>query len=363
MPAAGNRRTIPSYYSVFLLAILICLSPIKPLAYVAPFLAVCWLLCTSGNRVVRARAGLAVLLVAGLMSAYYLLFPQYIFLGGFLAGITYGTFLFLSVVPAKYLADAKLLERMTGLVTKVLLVEASFGILQGLVEAYRSGSFDIANGDAVEGTIHLAFGPDLAFGNPMFAANVCFMLLVLLPRIIEKRRSAYLPFLLGATAFVMASVMHMIILLTIAVIFALCVFRPPIPPYVRKGRLAAVALLVPLSTVWLLGNNLRSLPNFVSGFVDGDIPKAEMVRRAIFEMPTDYPAMPFVGLGAGQFSSRASLIATGLYLGGSQIRGTCRSSKAKSRNLSQTTCTTCGSLLLILMSPAEVPRSGHFFLG
>jgi hypothetical protein len=34
------------------------------------------------------------------------------------------------------------------------------------------------------------------------------------------------------------------------------------------------------------------------------------------ELPGEQPLQPFVGLGPGQFSSRASLIATGLYLGG-----------------------------------------------
>jgi len=305
-----------SYYSAFWIAILICLSPIKPLAYAAPFLAVCWLLCASGNRDVLMRAGLALLSVAGVFTAYYLLFPKYIFLGGFLATVTYGTFFFLVIVPVKRIADEKLLERMTELIGKVLLVEASFGILQGLVEAYRSGSFDTANGDAVEGTIHLAFGSDNAFGNPMFAANLCFMLLAILPCMIEKKRAAYVPFVLGGIAFVMASVMHMIILFTISVIFALCVFRPPIPVYATKRRLMAAAFLVPLLTVGLLGNNLRSLPDLASGLFNGELPKSQIVDRAIFEMPEEYPAMPFVGLGAGQFSSRASLITTGLYFGG-----------------------------------------------
>jgi hypothetical protein len=41
-----------------------------------------------------------------------------------------------------------------------------------------------------------------------------------------------------------------------------------------------------------------------------------MIDRALTEMPREYPAMPFIGLGLGQFSSRAALISTGLYFGG-----------------------------------------------
>jgi hypothetical protein len=77
-----------------------------------------------------------------------------------------------------------------------------------------------------------------------------------------------------------------------------------------------LALLVPTLTAVLLAGNLGSLPYFATEFFAGELPKGEMIRRALFEMPDEYPTMPITGLGAGQFSSRASLIATGLYFGG-----------------------------------------------
>ena len=38
--------------------------------------------------------------------------------------------------------------------------------------------------------------------------------------------------------------------------------------------------------------------------------------EALYEIPVAYPIMPLVGLGPGQFSSRAALIGTGTYFGG-----------------------------------------------
>jgi hypothetical protein len=301
---------------VFLLVVLICLSPFKPLAYVVPFLAICWLYIGSENYELKKR----VIYICGAtfiaLMLSYILFRNYRLIGGLFAAITYGTFLLLAAVPAKCLGDRALLEKMTEFIRKVLLFEAIVGIIQGLVAAYESGSFDVANGDVVEGTIHLSFSPDDAFGNPMFAANLCFMLIALLPGFVAKKRPVYIPVALGIVAFVLASVMHMIVFLALSLIFALCVFRPPIPVRIGKRRLIGMALVAPVLTLVLLSGNLGTLPYFAAGFLAGELPKGEMVRRAIFDMPAENPTMPIIGLGAGQFSSRASLITTGLYFGG-----------------------------------------------
>lgn len=298
------------------MVVLVCLSPFKPLAYVVPFIAICWLYFRSGNYELRKRVICICASTVIVLALSYVLFRNYRLVGGLLAAITYGTFLLLTVIPAKCLGDKALLEKMTELTRKVLLVEAIVGILQGLVAAYESGSFDVANGDVVEGTIHLSFSPDDAFGNPMFAANLCFMLLALLPRFVAKKRPVYIPVALGIVAFVLASVMHMIVFLALSLIFAVCMFRPPIPVAIGKPRLIGMALVAPVLTLALLSGNLGTLPYFATGFLAGELPKGEMVRRAFFDMPAENPTMPIIGLGAGQFSSRASLITTGLYFGG-----------------------------------------------
>jgi hypothetical protein len=42
--------------------------------------------------------------------------------------------------------------------------------------------------------------------------------------------------------------------------------------------------------------------------------------HALYDIPIEYPMMPIVGLGPGQFSSRAALIGTGMYFGGDNPR-------------------------------------------
>jgi hypothetical protein len=73
---------------------------------------------------------------------------------------------------------------------------------------------------------------------------------------------------------------------------------------------------VPVLALLFLSANLKSLPAVFSDLKGGDHPRAEIIRRVFVEMPADYPEMPIIGLGPGQFSSRAALISTGLYFGG-----------------------------------------------
>jgi hypothetical protein len=250
-----------------------------------------------------------------LLSLYWLLRSDYAIAGGLLAIVTYGSFLFLAMIPTKLIASEKLMDRVIGLVGKVLVFEAVVGILQAVVNARESGGFDLANGDAVHGTLFFSFQPDLAFSNPMFAANVVFFLLALVPNLISKRRSFRWPVTLGAVAFVLASVVHMILFAAVATTFAILVFRPPFSKNNRLVRISLAALL-PLLALTFLSENLQTVTHQIDLFLTGNLPKAEMVSRSLSEMPRDYPEMSIVGLGPGQFSSRAALIGTGMYIGG-----------------------------------------------
>ena len=270
----------------------------------------------AGSHQVRHRALWILGLFLAVIAFYTLANSNFIVIGGLLAGITYGTFFFLVVVPVERIGGKQLLDRVTNLVALVLLVEGSVGILQAVLAAFESESFDLGNGDAVAGTINLSFTPDGGFSNPMFASTTCFMLLALIPALIAKKRSIYIPFVLGAIAFVMASVVHLIIFAAIAAGTAYLLFNPPVSGRVGKFRFATVVLLVPLLAGALLANNLVGLPGFATALAEGDHPRAEVIHRAFVEMPHEYPTMPLTGLGPGQFSSRAALIASGMYFGG-----------------------------------------------
>lgn len=311
-----DEKIATVYYQSFVIALVVCLTPFKALAYAAPFIAGAWLLLKSHSASARRKAWLVLASAVGIVIAYWMFRHDYSIGAGFLAIVTYGAPLFLAVIPTKSLANDELLDRMVGLVSKVLVFEALLGILQAVVNASQSGGFDLSNGDAVQGTIHLSFVSDAAFSNPIYAANVAFFLLALIPHIFLKRRSVFWPVALGTIAFILASVVHMILFVGVGLVFALAWFRAPLPRRIRKVQLISALSLGLLLAMTALADNLRNIGYQASLFAGQDLPKAVMVYRALYEMPHEYPAMPFVGLGPGQFSSRASLISTGLYFGG-----------------------------------------------
>jgi hypothetical protein len=313
---ADEKGIRESYYEAFVLALVMCLSPFKALAYAAPFLAGSWFLYRSRSLSGRRRARRVLASALGLVVTYWLFRAHYSMAAGLLAIVTYGTFFLLVIIPTESLASKDLLDRMTGLVGKVLIVEAIVGIAQALVSASRSGGFDLSNGDAVQGTIHLSFISDGSFSNPIYAANMTFFLLALAPYLMSKKRRVFWPILLGTVALILASVIHMILFAAVGLMFALLLFHPSLPRKMNKFQLVSAVVLGPVLAIAVLSDNLRNITYQAGLFAGGDLPKAVMVYRALYEMPHDYPAMPLVGLGPGQFSSRASLISTGRYFGG-----------------------------------------------
>ena len=311
-----DEQITAAYFQSFVVALVLCLSPFKAVAYAAPFVSGAWFLFRSHSASARRKAWLVLVSATGLVIAYWIFRHDYSVGAGFLAILTYGAPLLLAVVPAEYLANNELLDRMIGLVSKALIFEALVGIVQAVASSSRTGGFGLANGDAVQGTIHLSFVSDAAFSNPIYAANVSIFLLALIPSLILRKRSAFWPVLLGTIAFILASVVHMILFLIFGLTLSLIWFHPPFARRTHKTRLVFIGVLGLLLAMTALGSNLGTISYQAGLFAGEDLPKAVIVYRAVYEMPHEYPAMPFVGLGPGQFSSRASLISTGLYFGG-----------------------------------------------
>src|SRR5690606_23750128 len=66
----------------------------------------------------------------------------------------------------------------------------------------------------------------------------------------------------------------------------------------------------------LLRTNLGHVPTFARVMLAGQYPRAVVVERMMTEAPDEYSMMPVLGLGPGQFGSRAALLGTGMYFGG-----------------------------------------------
>src|SRR5690606_13693093 len=121
------------------------------------------------------------------------------------------------------------------------VIQAALGIVQALYGASLSGSFDIANGDYVEGTIHPWLPSGRSFSNPMFAANMAVMLLALAPYIMKRRRRYFFPFLLGSMALILASVVHVLLFLAAAFALIMTLYAPVL--FSRRGGIILMALL------------------------------------------------------------------------------------------------------------------------
>jgi hypothetical protein len=62
--------------------------------------------------------------------------------------------------------------------------------------------------------------------------------------------------------------------------------------------------------------NLASVRQYWDSIATRRSIRVQMVERALVDMPAVYPQLPLIGLGLGQFNSRAAMICTGRYFGG-----------------------------------------------
>ena len=305
------------YYWSVVIAALICWSPFNALAYVAPFLVLGMLIIAERQGRILRRALAWMWFWLAMVAVYGLLNPEFQFGNAFVAFVTWAGLIVILLIPAGEFNSPILRHKLEKFAWKVLLVESVWGIVQGIYGYFHTGSFDLANGDYVEGTIHPPLAPELAYSNVMFAINIALLLLFLLPALWRRKTVRHgVIYGLGLLAFVMASVVHAILFLLVAGgISAVLVWG-------RRPRLSrvmgtTVVLMAAGAIAWmLLPTNLGTVRPFAQQVLRGEVPKSVSVVTALYEMPREYPYMPIVGLGPGQYASRAGLISTGLYFGG-----------------------------------------------
>ena len=309
------HRYDKAYFWSFIAVIILCWSPSNLLAYLAPLLCVAIFVLLSKNQMVMRNVILWFLFWGILISAYIVLSPGFVVHSAILSVLTYSSFLVVLAIPGQLIARQGLLNRMLVWARWIVIIEALVGITQGLYGFSRTGTFDSSNGDFVEGTIHLALAPELAFSNPMFAINMAFLLIAILPDLI-LRRKGFVAITLGSIALILASVMHVLIILAVAGIIAILLYWP-ISLRRRMTYLLMIGLIVAVAlSFFALRRNFGIANSFARRLISGDSYRTQAVKRTVVDLPNDYPLVPIVGLGPGQFSSRAGLIGTGLYFGG-----------------------------------------------
>lgn len=306
-----------TYYMGFVVVLVACFSPFKIVGYIAPALFTAWISVASNNRVMRTRL-VALAFTAIVIGLFYaLLAPEFLVANYLLALVTYSAFLPILAIDSQALASVALYRRMLTTTASMMLFQGALGIVQyayGVVDTGRFGE-----GDYVEGTIHPQLSSDANFSNPIFAVNITLMLLacISMPGVLTKGRAKLV---VGAVALVMASVFHVLVFLLGGFVIARIATRVRVRTSgPRKPRSKWMLALLVVGGLGAATFPVRLLSTYAGDVLDMEalaVPRAILMYRVFTELPHDAPLQPYIGLGPGHFSSRASLIASGLYLGG-----------------------------------------------
>lgn len=308
-------RESKAFYYIALLVLYSSWMPVQSIPYVIPFICVVIFLVMVPRKknIIYFLSYLGFFLAFGIL--HFILTPHFIWTNAFLSLITYSSLLFILIVKPAPFYIKKVYNAILPHVKLVLLLQVAIGIIQVIYGASVTGSFDLDTGDFVEGTIHPALMSERSFSNPMFATNIFFMIVFLIPSL-KYTKETFLHIALGGTVLVLASVVHLLLFIVIAVIasFILLDFKK-----LTQGRYAKYLLVViGIPTLLFISQprNFSLIGSYAVKIVGGELPKVTVTLRTFSTIPQDYEYMPYIGLGPGQFTSRASLIGTGRYIGG-----------------------------------------------
>ena len=306
-----------SFYAIVIM-IFMCFQPSKGIGYMAPYAFIVLVLVLARPAGLIPRMGMW-LAVWGMLAGLYVVVDHSFEPQSFiLAFITYSSFVVM-FIPSSFFSPA-LFARVRKFLVPFVVIESGIGILQALIGHSIKGTFDKGNGDVVRGTMALGFAVDPNIANSMFIISLVFLILALYP-LVAARKSGYVWLGMGILTVILASVMHVILLVAAAVVFAnFCMNAHRLKTIAAMaGGLALVFGLV----LTILPKNMDDIGYFEEQLMEGATPKAQLFLTSFLILPQEVPSMMFVGLGPGQFSSRAAMISTGQYLnakgGGEQL--------------------------------------------
>lgn len=315
------------FYWGYILTSLLVFSPLKAVAYITPVIFLSFFLFTRPLYVDKfffKRTLLVVCVWVFLFLVYKFQYPNIFYSTSFFISIvTYSSIYPLVIIKNSRLASRELMEKICAYSRVLFFVQGVIGLIQAFYGFIKFGSFDTANGDHVEGTIHLPLYAELSFSNPMFSCNMIFLFTLLFVEQMRTKKVGNLILMIpGILSLVLASVMHQIGFYLVAIIVSI-VMLPNLGKVgdldlskIRKVAFRAVLVFVMIGIVFLRSNfsQVISIPRQVITESE-NIPKAIVTKHAIIDLPYDESMAPIIGLGPGQFSSRAGLIASGYYLG------------------------------------------------
>lgn len=233
--------------------------------------------------------------------------------------ITYGGLIVAYVLPELNIENEK---KYYNLIGTILIAQSVIGLLQSFTSALIISdlSFDGANGDFVKGTIQLIPQYSEDFGNVMFATNIVGLILIYFQKYLSTKSIKDISIiLLGLLVLILASVVHLLIVFIVALVLTTLIFMIKNRYLMRN---LSYIFITPIILILIFRitqpNNFSLLKQYGEKIISLENKKAKITERVFTEALQKYPKIWFIGMGPGQFSSRAALIATGYYFGGTE---------------------------------------------
>jgi hypothetical protein len=305
------------FFEGFLLAIILTFLPFKAIAFTIPFIFFLLLLVRSKSGLLIKKFTFLVLISGAVLSGYFViyLFEDHTFIvsNGILSFISYSSFLILFLIPKNIISEKYNYEFYVKVLLPFMLVEGLYGISQRTISFFKG----INHGDLVEGTINplSAFvGSTSGFGNQFFTINLIFLLIFCFPYVYKEKKGMF-SYGTAFLAVILASVGHAFYSLILAVILVLVYYEGK-SVLVRPKRLMIMVAIPALMVIAIatfdekVYNDSARQANL---FFSGDTPKSKAIEIVFQKVSKEYSFMHSIGLGPGQYSSRAGLIASGHY--------------------------------------------------
>lgn len=321
---------------VYAISLFLCFSPLKPLAFISPlfviFLMVFYVQVRPIYNLLKLTLFLLLYSVVGLL--YFFVNKDFLWLNFIFWLLTNSSYLFF-IVSFRGLMDTNLLQRMASLTFKVLLVEACLGVIQVLFNAiFITHGFDGGTGDAAMGTVNPTFGVGDGKGSNIYYAIGLSALAVLVFMFHKYDRMKIHPikYLIVVLGWVVASVMHSIFMLIASVLIAIFLFiffprKNKSAGFIKQLKVVrkiSISVFVIVIILFLfLPGNVRLLGNYYrQSFTMESLQSTKTLSTLVTltGLSRDKPYQMYMGIGPGQYCSRAGMILSGEYLGGGKTQ-------------------------------------------
>jgi hypothetical protein len=322
--SSHSSRYACAYFEMFVLAAMFIWLPFKAAAYAAPWVCMGWFIlrASSGGSLIRLIGCIFIfaLIILAYIFFYSMVEEKFVTQNAILFLFTYSSFLIFPVLPAN-VGQEKYLPKYLNVIGWLLLFESVLGILQVFIFiGISGGNLDRATGDIAQGTLSpLSFlYPAGNFNNQIFTCNILLLLLFYLPHAIVHRRGRMIC-AISAMAILISSVMHLLVAVLGAVAIVTLFFTRSFLKFSLRRLLITVVLAIFL--FFLALTQPRNLSLFTYYYDEmASSPKFLVTVNSFFKLPQEYPWVYVIGLGPGQYSSRASLIGTGKYFVAGGVR-------------------------------------------